>query len=406
MPACPFVDDAILQSKNLIILAICQLISASGSITIVTLGGILGATLAPDPALATIPVSAMVIGVALMTIPATLVMRRLGRRRGFAVGSLCAVCATLCAAWSIQIGSFAVFILAIALLGVNMAFTQQYRYAAIESVSSEFAGRAVSTVLVGAIGGALLGSVILGIDLSWIDGAQFTSPFFILSALFLLQMGLLLSLDGFHAEPAEQRVESNASIRNIVRRPLFVVAVFSGIAAYGAMSFVMTGTPISMHINDGFSLDKTASVIRSHVIAMYAPSLFSGYLLDKLGKIRIMLAGAALLLLACVAGLLDRTYMHYWFALVLLGVGWNFLYVGATTTLALTYKSSERYTAQAINEFCVFGVAAAASLLAGVVIHFYGWKTFLVIPLPVIMLAIVGLVLVRKDALLISAKLQ
>jgi MFS family permease len=159
----------------------------------------------------------------------------------------------------------------------------------------------------------------------------------------------------------------------------------------------MTATPLSMHINDGYSLEQTAHVIRSHVLGMYLPSLISGLLLERLGISRLMTIGAIALTVACVAGLQGQSIMHYTFALVLLGVGWNFLYVGGTTMLTLSYSMAERFKAQAVNEFSVFGTSATASLLAGTVMHMYGWYTLVLVPLPLLIFILIGLFFVRHD---------
>jgi MFS family permease len=180
---------------------------------------------------------------------------------------------------------------------------------------------------------------------------------------------------------------------------VYIVAVLGGTVGYGVMTLIMTATPLSMHINDGYSLDATANVIRAHVLGMYVPSLVSGFLIEKLGTVKMMTAGSFALLVAALIGLQGQTIMHYWFTLVLLGVGWNFLYVGGTTMLTLTYSMAERFKAQAVNEFSVFGTSATASLLAGTVIHFYGWNTLILMPIPLLLMIVAGLFIVRRDPL-------
>ena len=166
------------------------------------------------------------------------------------------------------------------------------------------------------------------------------------------------------------------------------------------MTLIMTATPISMHVNDGHSLEQTANVIRYHVLGMYVPSLVSGYLIERLGVVRMMFAGAFTLLLTSVVGLQGQSVLHYWWALLLLGVGWNFVYVGGTTMLTCTYSLQERFKAQAVNEFLVFGTAATASLLAGTVMHYYGWLRLMLIPIPILIIVCLALLFVRRDSLL------
>ena len=186
----------------------------------------------------------------------------------------------------------------------------------------------------------------------------------------------------------------------IVRQPVYLVAVLGSIAGYGLMTLVMTATPLSMHIFGGHSLEATAGVIRAHVLGMYVPSLFSGYLIARLGVTRLMLLGVLALLATSIVGLQGQTVLHYWWALVLLGVGWNFLYVGGTTMLTYSYTLEERFRAQAVNEFLVFGTAAATSLLAGTMMHLVGWTWLMVLPIPILLAVALALVVVQRDALL------
>ncbi len=384
--------------RNLLLLTTCQLISATGSIVMVTLGGIIGSGLTGNPAWATLPLSFMVLSLAATTVPATLLMRAIGRRRGFALASLSSAAAMLLAAYALATASFIFFIAASALFGVNMAFAQQYRYAAAESVAPKFAGRAISLVLVGAIGGAVVGPELVSRGALAVTDVPYTGTLIAVAALYLLQAVLLFLLQPVRDELASDLHSGGRPLRVIVQQPVFIVAVLGGTAAYGVMTLIMTATPLSMHINDGYSLDETANVIRSHVLAMYVPSLFSGFLMERIGIGRVMTLGAVGLSAACLIGLQGQSVMHYWFALVLLGVGWNFLYVGGTTMLTLTYAMSERFKAQAVNEFSVFGTSAAASVMAGTVMHFYGWYTLVLVPLPLLLAIFLGLFFVRKEA--------
>ena len=278
-----------------------------------------------------------------------------------------------------------------------MAFTQQYRYAAAESVESSFIGRAISMVLLGAIGGAIIGPELIIRGQYWIVGAPYAGSLVAAGLLYVVQFFLFLMLGPLHVEYEGQKQAKQRPLSVVVKQPVFIVAVLGGTVAYGVMSFIMTATPISMHVNHGFSIVDTASVIRSHVLGMYAPSLISGYLLDRFGTIKVMGAGAVFLFAAVLIGVYDQSYLHYWLALIVLGIGWNFLYVGGTTMLTHTYATSERFKAQAVNEFSVFGTSALASLLAGTVIYLYGWTTLVLLPLPVLLLVLLALYSIRKD---------
>jgi MFS family permease len=396
--------DSGMPLRNVIILIGCQLISATGAIIMVTLGGIIGSQLATDPTLATLPVSIMVLTVAAVAIPATMLMRRIGRRRGFSLASLSAAVGTATAGFALYAQSFGIFMLAGAIFGINMAFTQQYRYAAAESVPAEYSPRAISYVLLGAIGGALVGPELVRYGQYLFPSVQYLGTLVALAFLFVVQSVLFRTLGPLRGEGPETPTHDGRAIGEIARQPVFIVAVIGGATAYGVMTFIMTATPLSMHVHDGFDLNNTARVIRSHVLGMYVPSLFAGHLIQRFGVIRMMAVGALGLIGACIVGLNGQSYMHYWYALVLLGIGWNFLYVGSTTMVTLSYALSERFRAQAVNEFCVFGTSAAGSLLAGTIIHLYGWYTLVVVPLPLLVLAIMALFLVRRDPLVARAR--
>lgn len=385
--------------RNILILLVCQLISATGSIVLVTLGGIIGSKLTSNPALSTLPISIMVISVAATAIPATMLMKKVGRKTGFTMASICSVASVLLAAYALEISSFSVFIVAAGLFGINMAFTQQYRYAAAESVGNEYAPRAISFVLVGAIGGALVGPVLVNYGQFFFPSVQYAGTLAALSVLYLFQAALFFALGPMRGEETDGDQRAPRPIGDIIRQPVFLVAVLGGTAAYGVMTLIMTATPLSMHITDGYSLEETAQIIRSHVLGMYVPSLFSGFLIEKLGTVRMMSLGGVALVAACVIGLQGHSYDHYWYALIMLGIGWNFLYVGGTTMLTRTYSMNERFKAQAINEFTVFGISAMASLIAGTVIHLYGWDPLMVIPMPLLVLTLASLYFVRRDPL-------
>ncbi|MGH8194339.1 MAG: MFS transporter [Woeseiaceae bacterium] len=387
-----------MRTRNIMLLTVCQMISATGSIVLITLGGIIGSELTDDQALATLPISAMVIALAATTIPASLLMRAIGRRRGFALASLSASLSVLLALYALVHASFVWFTAAAAVFGINMAFSQQYRYAAAESVEPARAARAISLVLVGAIGGALLGPELVRLGEHWIADVPYAGTLAAVAALYVIQAMLFLPLQLTHAEHAESRPSGQRPLGTIVRQPVFAVAVLCGTIAYGVMTLLMTATPLSMHIDDGFTLDETARVIRNHVLGMYGPSLISGLLIERLGLVRMMAIGAAGLSIACIIGFQGHSFMHYSFALVLLGVGWNLLYVGGTTMLTLTYSMAERWKAQAVNEFSVFGTSATASLLAGTVMYFQGWNLLVLLPLPLLLTAFAGLFVIRNEA--------
>jgi MFS family permease len=389
-----------MQARNLIVLVTCQMISATATISLVTLGGIIGMTLTSNKAFVTLPLSLMVVAVAATAIPATMLMRRIGRRFGFALAAVFAAIGMFIGVFALIHSSFTLFCTAAMMLGANGAFTQQYRYAAAESVAPEYVARAVSFVLLGPIGGAFLGKELATRGQDWIEGIPYAGTMAALGVLFVLQAILLLALREPEVHEEHEPRHSDRSLKEIIRQPVFFTAVFGGVVAYGIMTLIMTATPLSMHVNEGYSLEDTSSVIRAHVLAMYVPSLFAGFLIERLGVTRLMMAGTAGLLATSIIGLQGHALMHYWWALVLLGVGWNFLYVGGTTLLTYSYSMAERFRAQGVNEFLVFGMSASASLLAGTVMFYFGWTTLMLVPIPVLLAIAAALTLVRKDPLL------
>ena len=390
-------------SRNLYLLVLAQLISATGSIVFVTLGGLIGTSLSSNPAWATLPLTMIVLASSFTTIPAALLMKRIGRRAGFALSSCSAVAAVLLGYYSLAEASFTLFLSAAFLFGINLAFTQQYRFAAAESVDTVHVPRAISFVLVGAIGGALIGPKIVTAGHVLVDGVPYAGSMIILAGFYAVQFVLFLFLGKTRAESSAQDESPGRALSAVARQPVFVVAALGGMAGYGLMTLVMTATPISMSIDNGYSLQITAGVISAHVLAMYVPSLVSGFLIVRLGVVRMMLAGTLGLLVTSIVGLQGHAVVHYWWALVLLGIGWNFLYVGATTMLTYSYASNERFRAQGLNDFLVFGSSATASLLAGTVMHFLGWFWLMLIPIPILVLVCFALFFVRKDSLLIAA---
>ena len=382
-------------NRNLVILTSCQLISVSGAVLVVTLGGIVGSQLAGNPALATLPLSLMIVGTALTTVPAAMTMQRLGRRLGFVMAALLGACATVVAAIALERASFVMFCFATTLIGTMLAFSQQYRFAAAESVPTRFVSRAVGLVLFGAIGGAFLGPTLVtavspGSSEPYVGAMLALGLCYVFAALLLL---------GFREPETSQAVgeeERPRPLGTVVRQPLFVIAVMGGVVGYGIMTFIMTAAPLSMHVHDGFSIEDTAGVIRNHVIAMYAPSLISAFLIERFGVRRMMALGVVVFSGTMAFAIGGREIFNYTSAMVLLGIGWSFLYIGGTTLLVTTYRKAERFKAQAVNDFCVFGASALGSLFAGTVLYYLGWTQVIVMSMPLLLIMAVALFWTRN----------
>jgi MFS family permease len=281
--------------------------------------------------------------------------------------------------------------------GVNNAFVQQYRFAAAESVETPFASRAISLVLLGAIGGAVLGPLLATTGAHWVASHEYMGAMLAIGALQVVAIGLFAAFREPLSSDGSTDVAHERPLRDIVAQPTYLVAMAASIVGYGVMNLVMTATPLSMHVYDGLSLADTAWVIQSHVLAMYVPSFFSGILIARLGVIRVVGLGVAALVATLIAGLWGHAVIHYWWALVLLGLGWNFLFVGGTALLVDTYRPVERFKAQAVNEFAVFGASAAASLLAGTLIHAWGWNAVLWSTAPFVLAVSIALALLPRS---------
>ncbi len=387
-----------MRSRNVLLLSIGQAFGSAGISMMVLLGGIIGSEIAPTPTLATLPISIQVLGVALSTVPASFLMRRFGRRSGFVASSLIAALAALLAAYAVSVGSFVLFCMATFFTGLNGAFVQQYRFAASESVEPRHASRAVSFVLVGGIFAGILGPELAKRTKDLFGVGLYTGSFICLAVLYVIAALLLLFLQNSRSQE-EATLGPERPLGQIVAQPIYLVALLSGAVGYGVMSFTMTATPIQLNRMSGFSIDQTAWVIQSHIIAMFLPSLFTGYIVERLGVLRVMFIGV-LLLGGCVGlGLISHQLLHYWGALVLLGLGWNFAYVGATVLLTQSYRPSERFKAQATNEFTIFGIQALASLSAGTVIFSAGWVALNLISLPFLILMLGALLFLRSGTM-------
>lgn len=383
------------QLRNVSIFSISQTLAMSGVAMVALLGGIIGTELAPSPVWATLPVSAMVVGGALSTIPAALLMKRIGRRRGFMSGAVLGGLAALLAARALTQSSFMLFCAATVLIGAGSAFVQQYRFAAAESVENRFAGRAVSFVLLGGIMAGVLGPEIGKRTIDWLEVTYAGS--FITIALLYVAVGVLLS---FLHETASLEAAQSGEQRPLSRlalQPNYIVAVLASAVAYGVMSLVMTATPVELHSLQGYSLDQTAWIIQSHILGMYVPSLFTGFVLDRLGVSRVMNIGVGCLVTSVTLALLSRELTHYWGALVLLGIGWNLLFLGGTVLLTRSYRPAERFKAQAANDFIVFGVRAISSLSAGAVLYSTTWDVLNLISIPFLLLTLAALRLLHRQ---------
>ncbi|HKX58934.1 MAG TPA: MFS transporter [Steroidobacteraceae bacterium] len=365
-------------------LSATQALCMSGSFLFFLLGGIIGSHLTPTPALATLPVSVMIAGLAASVVPAGLLIHRFGRRAVFVGSALQAAGGCILAGYAISTQRFWLFCAAAFLLGSNNAVVMQYRFAATEYVEAGHASRAIAVVMCGALAAAWLGPELAVRTADLVPSARHAGSFYSATGLYLVA-AVLLSRISAAAPAGAADLAPPRPLREIAAQPVFQVAVLGALASYTVMSFIMTATPISMHIVDGHDEVATARVIQVHLLGMYLPSLGSGWIIAKFGDRPVIVAGT-LLMTVCVAIAVYAGHgvAHYGWALGVLGLGWNLLFIAATTLLTKTYTRGERVQAQTLNDFLVFGAQATASLLAGVAVTTIGWERLNLATLPLL----------------------
>jgi MFS family permease len=374
--------------RTLIVLTIAQCFGQTAAPILVLLGGIVGAQIAPSVDWATLPIAIQISGIASATIPASYLMSKVGRKAGFLAGTALAIFAALFAAFGIYQHSFVLFCIASFLIGNYIAFLQQFRFAVAESVSKEKIPKSLAFLMLAGIVAAIVGPEI-GRRFSIVNGLpDFVGSFLGMAAMLTVSFIILLLFYQNAAIDSQDEVRTSRPLSEIFKQPALVLAIAAAAIGYSVMSLIMTATPLSMHGMDFHSLDDTTRVIQSHILAMYIPSFFSGFLISWLGPRRIIQAGFALMLICVAIGWGQPELIHYWGALVILGVGWNFLFLGGTTLLTQSYRSSERFKVQAVNDFLVFGLQAVGSLSAGILLANFGWSGVMIFALPLLILIV------------------
>jgi len=378
-----------MMNRDLKLLVVAQALGMSIAPFLTFVSGIIAARIAPDPRLATLPAALSIGGAALCSVPAAMLMRRFGRRQGFMFAAATAAVAALIAAFAVQRELFWVFCAALFALGLNRAFVQQYRFAAAETVPIEDSGRAISTVMLGALGAAIIGPQLASFGRPVAGISAESVAFVMLAGVMVISVAVLSRLGDIR--PPRESHRERVPLRRLVLRVEFIVAVLAATAAYGVMSFVMTATPISMNIIDGHSMPHTARVIQSHVFFMYLPSLVSGHFIRRFSCRAAMALGAGAMIVAIAVGASGHGLGNYWLALVLVGIAWNFLFVGGTTLVAETFRGADRFTAQATNDLLVFSLNGIAVVGSGAAIFSLGWSGVLGIALAPVLLFLVVL---------------
>jgi MFS family permease len=373
--------------RQVLLLATAQALFQTASALVITVGALAGRQIAPDAQLATAPIAAMFLGTLVTTVPASKWMARSGRRTGFVAGALLGALGGLVAASGIYVGSLLALSLGTLLIGAYQAFAQFYRFAAAEVSDDRFRPRAISLVLGGGVAAALLGPALGRLGEPLLEPA-YTGSFLILAATSVVAAGVLAGLRIPIPRPEASRSESRPLL-TIMRQPSYAVALFGAATGAGVMVLAMTATPLAM-MHHEHSLSGATTVIQAHILGMFLPSFFTGSLIARFGVLRVMAAGAALLSGHVMVTLSGTGFASFAGALVLLGVGWNFLYIGGTTLLTSAYFPAERANAQAANDLTIFAVGLVSALSAGALLQAIGWQRMNAILLPWSFLAIIA----------------
>lgn len=374
------------------LLVAAQSLGGASPPIIISLGGLVGQQLSTNPTASTLPVSIYQLGLALSTLPAAWIMNRMGRRAAYVLGAILGVISGVVAAQGIAHGNFITFCIGTALAGFYAACVQSYRFAATDMVPSDEQAKAISRVMIGGLIAAIIGPQVVIWTRDALPATPFAGSFYSQAVLALLALPLLM---GLRLPPPQAKSAAAGDARplgEIARTPQFIVACAAGVVSYGLMAFLMTAAPMAM-VGCGHSVGEAAMGIQWHVLAMFVPSFFTGKLIARFGKRPITALGLLMIGAAGALALMGLDIFHFWGSLILLGVGWNFGFIGATALLTECYRPSERAKVQALNDFLVFGTVAVASFGSGQLLHSAGWNGINIgmLPLVAIVLILLGL---------------
>jgi predicted MFS family arabinose efflux permease len=386
------VPSSATAGRQISLLAICQALLYVNNVTLISINGLAGLALSPTPLAATLPITSYVIGSALTTVPASLAMARWGRRAGFMLGSAMGIVGTSIAALGMLTGSFLLLCLGTFCTGIYNAFAQYLRFAAADVADAyepALKERAIAWVLAGGIAGGLVGPELSKLTVNLLPVA-FAASYLVLAGIALLA-GAVASRLVIPATVVPATAAAARSLGAIARQPAFLVAVLVGAVSYGSMNLLMTATPLAMKVC-GFGYPEAADVIKWHVVGMFAPGFFTGHLIRRFGVLGIMLSGSVLMFATVGIAHAGLTYWHFWFALFALGIGWNFMFVGATTLLTTTYTAAETAKVQGVNDLTVFVTMISSSAASGALVSTSGWTDLNLYAVPALVVATAGIV--------------
>ncbi|EOD79882.1 putative membrane protein [Grimontia indica] len=368
------------MNRNVWLLALCQALLMSGNIVLISVNGLIGQQLSPSDTWVTLPVSTQFVGLMMATIPASLIMAKIGRKNGFRLGNIIGIFGALLCVYALQQGAFWLFCFSTLLLGIGIGFGTLYRFAAIEVSDPESRDKAISLSMAGGVLAAILGPNLAIASQHWLPGTHFSGAFIGITVLYILSL-LVLNFIALPAAVPSQDQPAQSPVGQILKAPGYLVAVIAAVVAYAVMNLLMTVTPIAMH-KHGFHFEQAALVIEWHVLGMFVPSFFTGSIIGKIGARMTILLGSLFFVGCILVNLNGVSEWHFRIALVLLGVGWNFMFIGATSQLTQTYLPQDKPRAQAINEFAVFGSVTLTALMAGNLEVNLGWQTLNLVMLP------------------------
>ena len=380
--------------KNVILLAVCNAFMLSGTILNMTCSALVGLVLAPKIIYATVPLGISYVSVMIWVVPISLFMQKFGRKHGFYVGAAGGLAGGAIAGLGIYYGSFNLFCLAAVFHGLAIATTQFYRFAATEIVSEEYRSRAISWVLAGGLLAAVMGPTIARFTKDFETLPPFTLSFL---SIVLLCGGIFLIIPLISIPDAKAEVTDSPKrpLSKIVFLPAFIVAVLCAVAAYGTMNLLMVAAPLAMQ-KSHLGFHHIAMAIQWHIIGMFAPSFFTGNLIHRFGVLKIMLAGVVILFLCLGVNSIGESNSHFLFSMMLLGLGWNLLYIGSTTLLTEVYQPAEKGVVQGVNDFMVAVSVALTAAASGVLHHYFGWFNLSMMTIPVLVFSVLGIFMISR----------
>lgn len=375
------------MNRNVWLLSLCQALLMTGNILLISVIGLIGKQIAPSVGMITLPVALQFLGLMAATIPASLISGKLGRKRGFSIGNVVGITGASLATYALSQQHFYLFCFATFLLGIGIGFGTLYRFAAIEVCDENARHRAISISMAGGVLAAVLGPNLAIMSQQWSQDGLYVGAFASLIGLNILALVILQTIQ-FPKVSFNSQTPKADPISEIVKAPNFVGAVFAAMVAYAVMNILMTATPLAM-IGCGFDFTKAAGVIEWHVLGMFVPAFFTGTLIEKFGSRVMILAGGVLFVLCIAINIHGESIWHFRAALVVLGVGWNFMFISATGLFSQSYQSQNKAKAQALNEFVVFGCVTVTALLSGWLESTAGWQNLNIYVLPFVLAVIV-----------------